>query len=116
MAWAIAIVTLLWRFPLAVVSGGVQTLWVIARGRRRPAAGLVRLAYAPMSPLGAALLACLVTLTPGTTTLELDLQRRELLLHLLDVGGAEAAILSIRRDFERPLLRLFGTVPPGGAA
>ncbi len=114
MAWAV--VTLLWRFPLAVVSGGVQTLWIIVRGRRRPAAGLVRLAFAPMSPLGAALLACLVTLTPGTTTLELDLERRELLLHLLDLGGAEEAVRAIRRDFERPLVRLFGTVPGGGAA
>ena len=53
-----------------------------------------------MSPTGAALLGCLVTLTPGTTVIDIDMARHEMLLHLLDLSQAEATVASIRKEFE----------------
>jgi multicomponent K+:H+ antiporter subunit E/multicomponent Na+:H+ antiporter subunit E len=97
------------RFLWAVFTSGIQTARVIARGRRRPPAALVRMRFAPMSATGAALLGCLVTLTPGTTTIDVDMERRELLLHVLDSSEVEDAIASIREHFERCVVALFGT-------
>ena len=68
----VAAIVLLLRFLWALVVSGVQTAVVIAKGRRRPAAAFVRMRFAPMSETGAALLGCMITLTPGTTTIDID--------------------------------------------
>jgi multisubunit Na+/H+ antiporter MnhE subunit len=108
---ALAAVVLLWRFLTAVVISGVQTLRIIAQasvGGRQPASGFLRVRFAPMSAPGAALLGCMVTLTPGTTTIDIDMATNELLLHVLDLTDASALVQGIRRDFEPSLVTLFG--------
>lgn len=101
---------LILRFSRAVVSSGWQTVDVILRTRRShpPAASLLRLEFAPMSESGAALLGCMVSLTPGTTTLEIDMHRHEMLLHVLDATSIESTLEVIRRDFEPGLVAIFG--------
>jgi multisubunit Na+/H+ antiporter MnhE subunit len=107
-----AALVLLLRFLRAVVLSGVQTVAVILRagsgGGSPPPAAFVRVRYAPMSAQGAALLGCMISLTPGTTTLDIDEERRELLLHVLDATDIEAMVAGIRTEFEPGLLALFG--------
>lgn len=108
----VAAIVLALRFLRAVVVAGLQTVRVIARSRRGgagvPETAFVRVRYAPMSAQGAALLGCMVTLTPGTTTIDIDSERCELVLHVLDASSVDAVIESIRRDFEPGLATLFG--------
>ena len=103
---------LLLRFIRAVVVSGVQTVAVILTSGRRggtpPPVAFVRVRFAPMSERGAALLGSIVSLTPGTTTIDVDMERRELLLHVLDGSGIDAVVAGIRRDFEPGLQTLFG--------
>jgi multisubunit Na+/H+ antiporter MnhE subunit len=102
---------LLLLFLRAVAVSGVQTMAIIVRracGGPSPRAGLVRMRFAPMSENGATLMGCLITLTPGTTTIDIDMERREMLLHLLDLEGAEDAVAGIRREFEPSVVRIFG--------
>lgn len=73
--------------------------------------GFVRLRYGALPDTAANFLGALVTLTPGTTTVDIDLERGELLLHLLDLEQAEATLASIRRDFLGPLRILSGGRP-----
>lgn len=84
-----------------MVVSGWQTVGVIVRNAEAPPAAFVRMRFAPMSETGAALLGCLISLTPGTTTLNVDMARREMLLHLLDASDPDAVIAGIRADFER---------------
>lgn len=106
-------------FVRAVVVSGVETLLVILRtSPSRPApSAFLRMGFGDTTPAGASLLGALVTLTPGTTTIDVDLERRELLLHVLDAHDPEAVVASIRADFERHVLVLFpgasGGPPPG---
>jgi multisubunit Na+/H+ antiporter MnhE subunit len=105
--WCAAL-SLLVRFPLEVVLSGWATAWLILSGGPTRQPGLVRLTYAEgLSETGAVVLGLLITLTPGTTTLDLDPARRELLLHVLDSTQAEAALAAIRRHFELPVRALF---------
>jgi multisubunit Na+/H+ antiporter MnhE subunit len=60
---------------------------------------------------GAAVLASLVTLTPGTTAIDIDLGRRQLLLHVLDSHAAARTVAGIRRQFERYVEVLFPERP-----
>jgi multisubunit Na+/H+ antiporter MnhE subunit len=110
----VAAVVLLLRFAWALLQSGLQTARVIlaADADSLPSA-LIRVRFAPMSPVGAALLGSLVTLTPGSTTLDIDMQRRELLLHVLDAAEPAAVVAGIRSDFERWIVVLFGTSGPG---
>lgn len=108
----LAAVLLLVRFLKAVVVSGFQTVGVIVQAsfgsRTPPPAAYVRVRFAPMSEQGAALLGCMVTLTPGTTTIDIDMASRELLLHVLDATDTDAMVEGIRRDFEPGLVTLFG--------
>lgn len=87
---------------------GWATAGVILTRRGDIQPGFARLAYGDLGPGAASLLALLVTLTPGTTSIEIDPDRREILLHLLDGRQATAALASIEDDFVAPLRVLFG--------
>jgi multicomponent K+:H+ antiporter subunit E/multicomponent Na+:H+ antiporter subunit E len=102
----VVIVRLLLRFAGHCLLSGIATARVILL-QGQPPAGVVRLHFAPMSSTGAAVLGALVTLTPGSSCIDIDAQQREMLLHLLDNSAAEATLASIRRDFEQDLCRLF---------
>jgi multisubunit Na+/H+ antiporter MnhE subunit len=108
----LAALELLARFLVSVPLSGLATLRVILAGARRPPAGFVRVRVAPLGENGIALLGCLITLTPGSTTIDFDAARGELLLHLLDASEPEATVRDIRRRFEAPLCRLLGQEPP----
>jgi multisubunit Na+/H+ antiporter MnhE subunit len=107
-----AALALLLRFLRAIVASGVQTVFVIlkagAPGGHAPPGALLRVGFAPMSERGAALLGCMVSLTPGTTTIDIDMQNHELLLHVLDATDTAALVAGIRRDFEPGLVAWFG--------
>ena len=63
--------------------------------------------YGELSDTGAVLLGSLITLTPGTTTIDIDPARRTLLLHVLDGADPRATVADVRAAFEAPLRRLF---------
>lgn len=94
-------------FLWQVIVAGTTTAWLILRPGVRPSPALVPMLYEGLSPTGAVVLACLVSLTPGTTAIDIDPGRRRLLLHVLDGRAAEEAIAEIRRRFERRLRVLF---------
>ena len=112
MGQLIAAITLFLRFCKAVMTSGVQTLQVIVRAstgaRTPPPAAFLRIKFSPMSAQGASLLGCMITLTPGTTTLDIDMDKREILMHVLDASDTDAIVQGIREDFEPGLVALFG--------
>ncbi len=59
-------------------------------------------------PFVATILASIITLTPGTLSVDIDRARRVLLVHALDVSDVPAAIATIKRCYEAPLQEIFG--------
>ncbi len=59
-------------------------------------------------PFVATILASIITLTPGTLSVDVDPARRVLLVHALDVTDVPAAIDTIKRRYEAPLKEIFG--------
>ena len=107
-------VRLLATFLWQIVASGVSTAWLIVRPGSRPQPALVRMSFSGLNETGAALLGCMITLTPGTTAIDIDMERGEMLLHLLDGADPATSLASVHEDFERPLRELFP--PPGGRA
>lgn len=75
-------------------------------GRIRP--GFVEVPLDLDDPFVATLLGGIVTLTPGTVSIDIDMERRLLHVHALDVPDADALIAEIKMRYERPLKEMFG--------
>lgn len=70
--------------------------------------GIVAVPLAVQSDLEITVLASLISLTPGTLSLEVSEDRRTLFVHALDVEGDGSTIrASIRDRLERPVARAF---------
>ena len=111
----VAACKLLFDFIVAVAGSGWSTAVVIVRAGRgtqaQAPAAFVRIGFAPMSAGGAAVLGCMVSLTPGSTTLDIDMTARELLVHLLDRSDAPSTVAAVRERFEPALVVLFPARP-----
>jgi len=99
---------LLANFLKELALSGWATARVILAPRGQVQPGFACLDYGDLGPGAACLLGVLATLTPGTTSLEIDTERHEIRLHLLDASQTESTLAAIQRDFVRPLRVLSG--------
>jgi multicomponent K+:H+ antiporter subunit E len=102
------------RLAAAVVLDIVVANVVVARlvlgpmARLRP--GFVSIPLATGHEYANVLLANIVTMTPGSVSVEIDEVRGRLLLHVLDLGDANELVQRIKTRYERPILEVFGAV------
>jgi multicomponent Na+:H+ antiporter subunit E len=88
---------------------GLSSLTVArAAFSRRPriAAAIVAVPIDLHTDFGIAVLANLITLTPGTCTLHVSDDRRTLYVHALNVDSPERTVTAIKRAFERRIARV----------
>ena len=103
-----ATVILLWRFASEMVLSAWATSGTILSASDAPRRDFARLDCADLNEAGVVLLAAMVTLTPGTSTVDIDTDRGELLLHVLDSRDIEATLSDIKLKFLPPIRILFG--------
>jgi multisubunit Na+/H+ antiporter MnhE subunit len=94
-----------------LVLSGWSTARVILAPPGQVQPGFARITFGDLGPSAASMLGVLITLTPGTTSLDIDLEQHEIFLHLLDASQTEATVAAIESDFVRPLRALFGAAP-----
>lgn len=94
----------LWDIVLA--NAAVARLVLGPMPRLRPVFVTVPLALT--HPQSIALLASIITMTPGTVSAVLSADRRSLLVHALDSGDPDALVAQIKQRYERPLQEIFG--------
>lgn len=58
-------------------------------------------------PYGIASLASIITMTPGTLSVDLSPDRRHLLVHALHLDDPAALIASVKTRYEQPLIAIF---------
>lgn len=105
-----------WRIiPLFFIVGydiAVSNVHVTRRilfGQRGPERGsaFLRVPLRLREPAPLAILALILTATPGSVWIDFDPESGELLMHVLDLGEADWPTL-IRDRYEQPLLEIFG--------
>ena len=90
----------IWRSNIAVA-------WLIIRpSHSRRVSGFVVVPLELRDPTGLAILACIVTSTPGTAWVEYDSASNRLLLHVLDLVDEAHWIDLIKNRYERLLLEI----------
>jgi multisubunit Na+/H+ antiporter MnhE subunit len=103
----VAGILIVWRLFAAIVRSGWQISWRILRPTPGIAPGFVAYRFQPMAPAATTLLACLISLTPGTTAVDVDVAAGQIRLHLLNASASEAALQEIRSLFEAAVRTLF---------
>lgn len=92
-------------WDMVVANFAVARLIVLGPARLRPAFVMVPLDIRDAFALS--LLANALCLTPGTVFARLSADRRQLLMHVLDMESPEALIASVKTRFEAPLMEIF---------
>lgn len=101
------LVLLAGRVALDITRSNLAVARVVLGRGRRVHAGFVAIPLTLTDPHGLALLACIITSTPGTIWVEHDPQRSVLLIHVLDLVDETVWVETIKRRYEQPLLRVF---------
>ena len=86
------------------IAVGVIAFHPGTRGRK---AGFLHLPLEMRHPGGLAVLACVITATPGTSWARYDAERNILTIHVLDLVDEQAWIEQFKERYERRLLEIF---------
>jgi multicomponent K+:H+ antiporter subunit E len=89
-----------------IVVANLQVAVLILGPERRLRPGFVQVPVDLDVPLARAILAGIITLTPGTLSVDLADDGRTLLVHALDVPDPEALVATIRARYAAPLARI----------
>lgn len=89
-----------------IVVANLRIAWHIVTPSSFFKPGVIAVPLEPMSDTEAMLLANIVTLTPGSFSVDLSTDRRVLYVHVMDVEDPDEARRSIKREYEAPLLEV----------
>ncbi|MGH8682295.1 MAG: Na+/H+ antiporter subunit E [Burkholderiales bacterium] len=103
-----AIAQLAWLVLTDIVRSNVAVARIVLHsGTRRQTSGFLEIALELRHPGGLAVLACIITSTPGTAWAGYDSTRGILTMHILDLIDEETWIRTIKGRYERRLLEIF---------
>lgn len=89
-----------------IVKSNIEVARIVLNPRRKFRPGIVAVPIDVQSDAGITLLANLITLTPGTVTLDISSDRRTLYIHAMNVEDAEALRESTKEQFEKRVMEL----------
>ncbi|CAN7637528.1 Na+/H+ antiporter subunit E [Phenylobacterium sp. LjRoot219] len=91
-----------------IVRSNLALLWVLLSGRTsKVTSGFVSIPLQLTNPYGLAVLACIITSTPGTIWMSYRSRDNVLLIHVFDLIDETAWIRTITERYERPLREIF---------
>lgn len=107
------ILVVLWDIVVANIAVARITLGSM----RKPRPAWLRVPLDTDHPRVNALLATIITTTPGTVSMTICEARREILVHALDCADEQAMVQEMKQRYEAPLIRIFrlpaaGQTPP----
>jgi multicomponent K+:H+ antiporter subunit E len=104
----LAIVELAWLVLVDIVRSNIAVARIVLRpGHRRRTSGFLDIPLELRDPGGLAVLACIITSTPGTAWARYDSARGVLTMHILDLIDEQAWLRTIKDRYERRLREIF---------
>ncbi|HWA13508.1 MAG TPA: Na+/H+ antiporter subunit E [Burkholderiales bacterium] len=103
-----AAVRLLWLFLVDIVRSNIAVFRIVVHPDMKGCtSGFLLLPLQLRHPGGLAVLACIITATPGTSWARYDSLRNVLTIHVLDLVDEQAWIAQFKDRYERHLLEIF---------
>lgn len=92
---------------LDIIRSNIAVMLVLFNPRPKPTAGFIEMKLELTNTFGLAILACLLTATPGSAWLEYDRDRSTVLIHVFDLVDADEWIATVKKRYETLLLEVF---------
>ncbi|MBN9334796.1 Na+/H+ antiporter subunit E [Devosia sp.] len=92
---------------LDVIRSNLAVMSVLFHPRPKPTAGFIEMELTLTNSFALAILACILTATPGSAWLEYDRERSTVLIHVFDVVDEDAWVATVKRRYETLLLEIF---------
>ncbi len=93
-------------FLRELVKANFQVFFIILHPQLNIKPGIIKMEIFIRSPLGISLLANMITLTPGTLTMEISPDNRYLFIHVLNINNGEEIKRNIRKNFEDNIMEV----------
>lgn len=93
-------------FMKELVRANLRVAWHVVTPSSFFKPGIIALPLEPQSDFEATLLANVLTLTPGSFSVDLSSDRRVLYVHVMDVEDAEQMRQQLKEEYEKPLLEV----------
>ena len=93
-----------------IVMSNITVARIVLNPASRPQPAWVEVPLEAEHPTAIALLAAIITMTPGTVSCVIDERRNSILVHALDCSDAAEMAAQIKQRYERPLRRIFDGV------
>ncbi|MDR5897998.1 Na+/H+ antiporter subunit E [Halomonas vilamensis] len=90
-----------------IVVANIQVSLLIWSPKRAPHPGFIEYPLHVQDRLAITLLANTITMTPGTVSTNISLDKSSLLIHALDMSDEQALIRDIYERYERPIKEIF---------
>lgn len=91
-----------------ILKSNIAVAGLILRGRRRQkTSGFLAIPLELRDRTGLAVLACIITSTPGTAWVDYHSGKSELLIHVLDLTDPDGLAEQIKQSYERRLMEIF---------
>lgn len=101
---ALRVLSLAWLFLLELITSAVRIALLVLRPRLNLRPGFVAFPLTVTRDVEITLLANLVTLTPGTLSVDVSADGKYLLIHAIDIADREELIRSIREGLEKKVM------------
>lgn len=92
---------------LDIIRSNLAVMLVLFHPRPKPTAGFIEMKLNLTNTFALAILACLITATPGSAWLEYDRERSTVLIHVFDLVDADEWVETIRARYETLLMEIF---------
>lgn len=92
---------------LDIVRSNIAVMLILFNPRPQPTAAFIEMPLKLTNTFGLAVLACLITATPGSAWLEYDRERSTVLIHVFDLVDADEWVETIKNRYESLLMEIF---------
>jgi len=101
------VLRLLFVAGIDIIRSNIAVLAILLHPRPEPHGGFLEMKLRLTNPFGLAVLACVITATPGSAWLEYDRDRSTVLIHVFDLIDAAEWERTIKTRYEALLLEIF---------
>lgn len=94
-------------FTYELFASAIKVGWLVVQPRLKLQPAIIAFPLTARSDAEITLLANLITLTPGTLSVDVSQDRKHLYIHAIDCPDREALIASVAKGFEQRIIEVF---------
>ncbi len=102
----IAFLKLMWLFLTELIKANIDVVKVVLQPKLKNRPGIIAVRTSLETDIERATLAALITLTPGTVSMDFSADSKTIYVHTIDVDDRDAMVAEIKGSFEKAIMEV----------